>query len=196
MKKQIAGLTLIAGTALLALQPGSLQNNWSSVQQNRETTPALASSFYTQERVPAVLVETIDGDTIRARVNGKVEAVRYLLIDTPESKKPGMCTQPYAKEAFSRNDELVKSGGLTLVLEEGNTRDAYGRLLAYVYVDGKSVQEILLKEGFARVAYVMNPPYKFLTLFRDDEQLAIRNKANIWSSPGFVTKWGFNGCLD
>lgn len=196
MKKQIAGMTLIAGAALLALQPGSLQNRGSSVQQNRETTPAIASAFYTQKRVPAVLVETIDGDTIRARINGKVEAVRYLLIDTPESKKPGMCTQPYAIEALSRNDELVKSGVLTLVLEEGNTRDAYGRLLAYVYVDGKSVQESLLKEGLARVAYVMNPPYKYLTLFRDDERLAIRNKANIWSNPGFVTKWGFNGCLE
>lgn len=196
MKKQIAGMTLLAGAALLALQPGSLQNEGSSVQQNTETTPAIASAYYTQKRVPAVLVETIDGDTIRARVNGKVEAVRYLLIDTPESKKPGMCTQPYAIEAFSRNDELVKSGVLTLVLEEGNTRDSYGRLLAYVYVNGKSVQESLLKEGFARVAYVMNPPYKYLTLFRDDERLAIRNKANIWSSPGFVTNWGFNGCLD
>lgn len=39
--------------------------------------------------------------------------------------------------------------------EEGNTRDAYGRLLAYVYLDGVSVQDMLLKEGFARVAYIM-----------------------------------------
>ena len=33
-------------------------------------------------------METIDGDTIKARVKGKVETIRYLLVDTPESKKP------------------------------------------------------------------------------------------------------------
>jgi micrococcal nuclease len=33
-------------------------------------------------------------------------------------------------------------------LELENSKDSYGRLVAYVYVDGKSVQETLLKEGF------------------------------------------------
>nr|WP_281250291.1 thermonuclease family protein [Virgibacillus proomii] len=36
----------------------------------------------------------------------------------------------------------------------GELKDKYGRLLAYVYVDGKSVQETLLKEGLPRVAYI------------------------------------------
>jgi micrococcal nuclease len=76
-----------------------------------------------------------------------------------------------------------------------NRRDSYGRLVAYVYVDGQSVQETLLKEGFARVGYIMNPPYKYLTLYRDNESLAKRSQLNIWSRPNFVTKWGFNGCV-
>lgn len=79
-------------------------------------------------------------------------------------------------------------------LEGENSRDTYGRLLAYVYADGESVQETLLKEGFARVAYIIDPPYKYLGKFREEEQLAKRNKLNIWSRPGFVTKSGFNGC--
>jgi micrococcal nuclease len=106
--------------------------------------------------VPVTLVDPIDGDTIKVRMNGKVDTVRYLLVDTPESKKLGMCVQPYAKEAYSRNAELVKAGKLTLEFEKDETRDSYGRLLSYVFVDGDSVQEKLLKEGFARVAY-MNP---------------------------------------
>jgi micrococcal nuclease len=48
--------------------------------------------------VPATLVEIIDGDTIKVFVNGKIETVRYLLIDTPESKSPKNCIQFYAKE--------------------------------------------------------------------------------------------------
>ncbi|MFJ5762873.1 thermonuclease family protein [Neobacillus sp. NPDC093182] len=31
-------------------------------------------------------------------------------------------------------------------------------MLAYVFVDGESIQGTLLREGYARVAYIMNPP--------------------------------------
>jgi micrococcal nuclease len=57
---------------------------------------------------------------------------------------------------------LLKSGSLTMAFEKENTRDSYGRLLVYVYVGRKSVQETLLIEGFARVGYIMNSPYKYL----------------------------------
>jgi micrococcal nuclease len=144
-------------------------------------------------QIPVSLVKTIDGDTIKVRVYGKMETVRYLLVDTPESKKPGMCVQPYAKEAIERNNQLVRDGKLTLEFEQGNTRDSYGRLLAYVYVDGLSIQETLLKEGFARVAYIMDPPYKFLNLYTADENLAKRSQVNIWSLQGYVTNRGFVG---
>lgn len=147
------------------------------------------------DQVPITLVETIDGDTIKARVYGKVETIRYLLVDTPESKKPGMCVQPYAKEAAVRKDQLVRNGFLTLELESGNTRDDYGRVLAYVYVNQKSVQETLLKEGYTRVAYIMNPPYKYLTLFKAVENLAKRNHVKIWSRENYVSFRGFVGCL-
>ncbi|MED4226504.1 thermonuclease family protein [Neobacillus cucumis] len=60
--------------------------------------------------------------------------------------------------------------------EQENTRESFGRLLAYVYVDGKSVHETLLKEGYARVGYIMNPPYRYLDIYRDDESLAKESK--------------------
>jgi micrococcal nuclease len=93
------------------------------------------------------LVEIIDGDTIKVNLNGKIETVRYLLMDTLESKNPKKCVQLYAKEAFLRNSKLVKSGMVTLEFEGENTRDAYRRLLAYVFVDGESIQGTLLREG-------------------------------------------------
>ncbi|MGI8384149.1 thermonuclease family protein [Robertmurraya sp. P23] len=153
----------------------------------------LFDSLTTQ--IPVTLIEPVDGDTIKVLVNGNIETVRYLLIDTPESKNPNMCVQLYAKEAYLRNSQLVKSGKLTLEFEQGNTRDSYGRLLAYVFVNGESIQGTLLKEGYARVAYVLHPPYKYLELFREDERLAKREKVNIWSRFDFVTYWGYNGCL-
>lgn len=51
----------------------------------------------------------------------------------------------------------MNSGRLTLEFDEGDKKDRYGRLLAYVFVDGQSVQETLLKEGFAQVAYIYEP---------------------------------------
>ncbi len=106
----------------------------------------------TAHRVPITLIETVDGVTIKVKVNGKVETVRYLLVDIPESRRPKMCVQPFAKEAFRINDEPVRDGRLTIEFEDGNNRETYGRLIANVYVDGRSIQEMLLKDGFARVA--------------------------------------------
>ncbi|MEH7418640.1 thermonuclease family protein [Neobacillus drentensis] len=202
MRKRITGAALVAATTLLALHSPSYQQEDSKPTVSVQQDKVIASTSLMDEalviptgQVPVTLVDTIDGDTIKVRVKGKIETVRYLLIDTPESKKPDMCVQPYAKEAFLRNDGLVKSGTLTIEYEQGNIRDAYGRLLAYVYIDGQSVQGTLLKEGFARVAYIMSPPYKYLVLYRDVESLARREKLNIWSRQNFVTRWGFSGCV-
>lgn len=148
----------------------------------------------TSKYVPVTLTETVDGDTIKVRYKGKEETVRYLLVDTPESKKPGTCVQPYAKSAYNKNKQLVNSGKLSLEFESSAKRDKYDRLLAYVYVDGKSVQGALLKGGYARVAYIYDPPYKHLNEYQKDEKIAKNKDLNIWSASGFVTAQGFNGC--
>ncbi|MEK4876109.1 thermonuclease family protein [Bacillus sp. FSL W8-0102] len=100
----------------------------------------------------------------------------------------------YAKAAAERNRELVNSGNLSLEFDKSSKRDKYGRLLAYVFVDGKSVQEELLKEGYARVAYIYDPPYKYLSAYENDEKTAQNKHLNIWSDPSYVTDKGFNGC--
>lgn len=202
MRKRLVGVSLIAAAMVLAFHPIELlneekQTNIDIQQGGYQNSGSLVEEAFGMptNQIPITLIEIIDGDTIKAKVKGEIETIRYLLLDTPESKNPRMCVQPYAKEAFQRNKELVRDGSLTMELEQGNTRDSYGRLLAYVYVDGKSVQEARLKEGFARVGYIMIPPYKYIRQFRDVESLAKRNKLNIWSLPGFVSNWEFRGCV-
>lgn len=148
-----------------------------------------------KELVDVTLDRAVDGDTIKVNYNGNVDTVRYLLVDTPETKKPDSCVQPYGEDASKRNKELVNSGKLQLEFDKGDHRDKYGRLLAYVYVDGKSVQEALLKEGLARVAYVYEPNTKYIDQFKKDEQEAKTEKLSIWSKNGYVTDRGFNGCV-
>ncbi|MDO8225115.1 thermonuclease family protein [Bacillus cabrialesii] len=147
-----------------------------------------------KELVDVTLDRAVDGDTIKVTYNGNVDTVRYLLVDTPETKKPHSCVQPYGEDASKRNKELVNSGKLQLEFDKGDRRDKYGRLLAYVYVDGKSVEETLLQEGLARVAYVYEPNTKYIDQFKKDEQEAKSEKLSIWSKNGYVTDRGFNGC--
>jgi micrococcal nuclease len=158
--------------------------------------PAATPSNSNPNLVPVTLVETVDGDTIKVNYEGKVQSVRYLLIDTPEDKKPGTCVQPYALDAANRNKQLVNSGQVELEFEPGKSKtDKYGRLLAYVFVNGSSVEETLLKEGYARVAYIYEPPYKYLSQYQSDESIAKNKELNIWSKAGYVTDNGFVGCV-
>ncbi|MER2456492.1 endonuclease YokF [Bacillus subtilis] len=164
-------------------------------ESTKEKTADKSKEKDKKELVDVTLDRAVDGDTIKVSYNGNVDTVRYLLIDTPETKKPNSCVQPYGKDASKRNKELVSSGKLQLEFDKGDRRDKYGRLLAYVYVDGKSVQETLLKEGLARVAYVYEPNTKYIDQFKKDEQEAKTEKLSIWSKNGYVTDRGFSGCV-
>ena len=145
--------------------------------------------------VDVTLNRTVDGKTIKVNYKGEVKTVRYLLVDTPKTKNPDSCVQPYGEDASARNKQLVNKGKLQLEFDKGDRTDKYGRLLAYVYVDGKSVQETLLKEGLARVAYVYEPNTKYLDTYKKDEQAAKDKDLKIWSKNGYATDEGFNGCV-
>lgn len=142
--------------------------------------------------IPVELVKTIDGDTIRIMYEGKERKLRYLLIDTPELNHKQQGTQPFAEEATKRNDELLKSGKLEIEFDIGEREDKYGRMLAYVYIDGKSVQQQLVEEGLARVAYIYPPNTKHLDPFKDAEKKAQQKGMGIWSIEDYVTNRGFS----
>jgi micrococcal nuclease len=92
----------------------------------------------------------VDGDTIRVRVAGREETVRYIGIDTPESVKPGAPVECFAHRAAAENERLV--GGRRVRLErDAEARDRFGRLLAYVVRedDGVLVNEALVRGGYA-----------------------------------------------
>ena len=99
----------------------------------------------------AQVLRVVDGDTIRVRVDGHTERVRYIGVDTPESVKPGTPVQCFAKRASAANAALVAGRSVRLV-SDVEQRDRYGRLLAYVYrePDGAFVNAALVRDGFAR----------------------------------------------
>lgn len=99
----------------------------------------------------AQVINVVDGDTINVLINGAEFRVRYILVDTPETKHPDKGVEPFGPEADQANRQLVEGKVVHLEKDVSET-DRYGRLLRYVYVDGKMVNEELLCLGLAQVA--------------------------------------------
>ncbi len=142
--------------------------------------------------IPVELVRVVDGDTIRVKYEGEEKAVRYLLVDTPETVHPKKTTERFGPEASNFMKELMKDGKVEIEFDVGEKEDKYGRLLAYIYVDGESVQEMLLRKGLARVAFVYPPNDSYVTRFKEIEAEAKKNKCGIWSLEGYVHARGFD----
>jgi micrococcal nuclease len=100
----------------------------------------------------ATVVALTDGDTISVRINGRKEKVRFIGIDTPETKKPNTPVQCYGPEASAYTASLVPVGTKVHLERDAEARDVYGRLLAYVYraADGLFVNLDVIRHGYAR----------------------------------------------
>lgn len=97
----------------------------------------------------AEVLRAIDGDTIEVDLDGVTEDVRYIGVDTPETVKPGEPVGCFGPEASRFNHDLVEGNTVRLRFDV-ERRDAYGRLLAYVYVGDTFVNGELVAGGFAR----------------------------------------------
>ncbi len=97
------------------------------------------------------VVRVIDGDTIEVEIDSDVYTVRYIGVDTPETKHPTRGVEPYGLEVTEFNRELVE--GKTVFMEKDVSEvDRFGRLLRYVWVNDVMVDAVLVAEGYARVA--------------------------------------------
>ncbi|WP_025028034.1 thermonuclease family protein [Caldalkalibacillus mannanilyticus] len=139
------------------------------------------------------VLRVVDGDTIKVKLNGVEETVRLLCIDTPEMKdKRFDGPQPFAEEATEFVTDMLSGKKVELELGLGNGRDKYGRLLAYVYVDGQMINERLLEEGLARVAYVYSPNTKYVDQFREIQRQSQKEGKGIWSLENYAQEDGFH----
>jgi micrococcal nuclease len=120
------------------------------------TTPA--PDLTPGSNAEAIIVRVVDGDTIRVKIEGRTERVRFIGIDTPETVKPNTPVQCFGREASARTKTLLPAGSVVHLVTDVETRDRYRRLLAYVYrdVDGAFVNLLLADEGYA-VPYTYPP---------------------------------------
>jgi len=157
------------------------------------TFPVTTDTGGTAGRTAVEVTEVIDGDTVKIIYDGKETTVRYLLVDTPETNHPRFGEQPLGPQATERNRELIEQAQqVEIEFDVGDRFDDYDRLLAYFYADGESIQEQLLEEGFARVAYIFPPNTRYVDEFRDAEAEAKDAEIGIWEYENYSTDRGFN----
>lgn len=141
---------------------------------------ATESATFGMEGERTLVVEVIDGDTVKVE-NGKT--VRLLGVDTPETKDPRKPVQCFGKEASNELKRLIDKKYVILEKDISET-DKYNRLLRYIYLpldNGQTlfVQDYLVREGFA-TALTFPPDVKFSEQLRDAERFAKQNKKGLW----------------
>ncbi|WP_456364033.1 thermonuclease family protein [Priestia aryabhattai] len=170
---------------------GSTQTTYEKQGDNNSTSADKVSNYPTYE---ATIISVTDGDTFRASVNNSrssIEKYRLNTVDSPESVKRGVEIQPFSIDASNYTKNILKPGTKVLIEQDVQERDRYGRLLAYVYVNGKMLNEILLEKGLARVA-VFPPNTRYVDEFRGIQDKARQQQLGIWSIEGYVGNKGFN----
>jgi len=121
-----------------------------------ESAKCRVSDFAGRTSVRGRVVEAIDGDTIKLAVGSKSYNVRFLSIDTPETKFQGMSQGYWGERAHERLDGLLPVDTQVTVRFDDEICDRYGRILGYVFKGALTPNRILVTEGLA-VTYCIYP---------------------------------------
>ena len=123
----------------------------------------------------------VDGDTAKFERNNKVFTLRFLAVNTPETKSPKKGVEFYGKEASKYTcDRLEKAKTIEIEYDNKSDRsDRYGRKLGWVFLDDKLLQKDLVENGYAKVEYVYGK-YKYLDELKKLETIAKKEKIGLW----------------
>lgn len=124
-----------------------------------------------------------DGDTISIKkekkgiLEGEIIKVRLFGIDAPEKK------QDYgleSKEVLSR-----KIKGKLIEIEE-KSKDRYGRMVAIVKLNGRNINEEMIRDGYAWYYSIYDKNNERSKKYQEN---AMKNKLGLFSRRGYVEPW-------
>ena len=99
--------------------------------------------------VTARVERVIDGDTLVVRYQDESHTIRLIGVDTPETVHPTRPVQYFGAEASAFTKARLEGKTVQLVRDRtGDTKDAYGRLPQFVYLDGENFNATLIREGY------------------------------------------------
>ena len=125
------------------------------------------------------VVRVVDGDTFIVEYEGVEERVRLIGIDTPESVHPNEeKNTAFGKEVSNYTKKMLTGKQVALEFDV-EKKDKYGRLLAYVYLDGQMYNKILLEKGYAQLS-TYPPNVKYVEDFTNIQKQARTRKNGMW----------------
>ena len=128
------------------------------------------------------VTKVVDGDTIEVNMDGHIEKIRLIGLDTPETKKPNSPIECFGVAASNYAHKMMDGQKVRLQADPINTnRDRYGRLLRYVYLaDGRLVNAEMIKQGYG-FAY-LSFPFTKADEFRNLQRQARENEVGLWGN--------------
>ncbi len=183
-----------AGIAGLLMILAALWTQW-----NKETGPGPKQSPSAPAGEAVAKVEqagvgkVIDGDTLEARVSGRTVRVRLMGVDAmdahntdkrdEQARRHGLTSdrvEALSGQAAAALRKATEGGRVDLVHESGSRQlDDFGRVLAYVEVEGRDIAEELLATGLAEAR---REPHPRSGHYHDLEKQARSARAGIWQN--------------
>lgn len=139
-------------------------------------------NIFAKEEV--TLNKCVDGDTAWFNTSEETIKVRFLAIDTPESTNK---IEKYGKEASEFTCNILKNAK-KIEIEYDNKadkKDKYDRYLAWIFVDDKLLQNLIVRKGYAEIKYIYGD-YKYLDTLNESLKLAKKEKLNLWSNEDYL----------
>jgi len=127
----------------------------------------------------AKVVSVSDGDTITVLHSFHHEKIRLYGIDTPEKN------QDYGQKAKDLTSALVAGRNVDVETKEV---DRYGRTVGLVSVDGKSLNELIVQNGYAWV-YQQYCKERFCSDWIRLEEKARQQKKGLWAGSNITAPW-------
>jgi micrococcal nuclease len=143
-------------------------------------SPVLAAGALSEAKI----VKVNDGDTVIIRTEGKTYRTRLIGIDAPE-----MGQEPWGRKAKKHLRELLNgSGGMVRVEMDVTKYDKYDRLLAYLWLNDKTlINELMLRDGYA-VLFTIQPNSKHVDRLKKAQYTARENRSGIWGPYGLTER--------
>ena len=133
------------------------------------------------------VTKVADGDTITVETQGRSTPVRLIGVDTPETVAPGQPIGCFGQQASDYTKQTLTERIVRLEIPRiGDSEDAYGRILAYVYLDtdGDGAYEHLFNEdlielGLARITTFSHAYSREFERLREEAE---ERGAGLWSA--------------
>ncbi|MCB9811229.1 MAG: thermonuclease family protein [Candidatus Nomurabacteria bacterium] len=156
----------------LVIGGASTSNNSIETQNNLSDTSGTGGK----------VLYVVDGDTVKVDLNGKIETIRVIGINTPETVHPEKTVECFGREASAEAKRLLSDQKVIITYDDSQgTYDKYGRTLAYISLpDSSDFGETMIRSGFA-YEYTYNLPYDRQAKYKAAETYAKENKVGLWA---------------